>query len=160
MKKLRALASLMVLPLGVAIGCGGGSSLAGNSGASQFVGDWRWDSGELDVDCAGMRVLMQDLTGMTFAIVMGTASNEIVATLTPTCPITLAVSGGSATAEPDKTMCTLMANGQSQVVTVSTGTLTPTGSGGFSVDFKGTAVSGLCVVTGSGTVSRPADAGT
>lgn len=144
----------MVAALAAAViaGCGGGGG-ASEAEIARFVGTWQWDMGMLSADCGGaVPPFNQDLSGQTLTLVKGTGS-EVILTLGAMCQITFTVGGTSATANPNQS-CTLMVQMTNQSVAVSSWKMTTTDGANMSTDMKGTALAGLCMVSGSGTLSK------
>lgn len=149
---------MLALGLAAALGCGGGG---GGTAAdtSQFVGNWRWDKGTITANCgAAVQPITQDLTGQMLTLASGSAGNQVVATINDTCQITFTVSGKTASATSGQS-CKLTVGGMSESLAVTSWTFTATDGTSLTTDMSGTALAGLCTVTGNGTLSKPADAG-
>jgi hypothetical protein len=140
----------LLLALVFAAGCG---SSASSNDADQFVGNWVFDSTPLDVTCGGAALMPQDLAG-TVLTLDRVSGSEVVLDYSANCMVHVAVSGSTASAKPNQTCQIATKQAGDQVVAVSSWTLTLDSPTSISTELKGTALLGMCTVSGSGKLSR------
>ena len=142
------------LVVGMAIGAAACSSSGG--GADKFVGTWSY-AGAITPNCTGFDIAPIDLTGDTVVITATDASHLNVA-LGTYCTVTFNANGTTATTASNQT-CTFPIPGfGSQPVMITSWTLTLAGDNTLASNFMGMAA-GLCMPSGTGTLTRQSDAG-
>jgi hypothetical protein len=136
-------------------GCGSSGSGVSQADIDRFVGDWKFDSENISGTCgAAGPSLQQDLTGQVMTLAQGTGA-QIMLTLASTCHVTFTVvSASMATAVPAQSMCSLTVSGMTVMIAVTSWTLTTSDGMTMSTMQAGTALVGLCTVTGSGMATK------
>jgi hypothetical protein len=143
-----------LLAVVLATGCG---SSASSNDADQFVGSWTFDSETINAMCSGLTPPPQDLSGKVLTLDRVSGS-EVILNYSANCMVAFTVSGSTASAKPKQTCVIATGQAGDQDVAVSSWTLTLDSPTSISTEQKGTAVGGLCNISGSGTLSKT-DAG-
>ena len=127
------------------------------TGADKFVGAWTY-AGGITPNCGGTAYAPFDLTGYS-TVITATDEAHITVALGTICTVKFDVDGFTATAQSGQScMLDLGAPFGVQTVTITKWTLTSTGVDTVTSDFNGSA--SICIASGTGTLTRQADAGT
>ncbi|MEA2699935.1 MAG: hypothetical protein QOI66_4206 [Myxococcales bacterium] len=144
----------VLLTAAVVAGCG---SSASSNDADQFVGSWTFDSETITAMCSGLMPPPQDLSGKVLTLDRVSGS-EVILNYSDNCKVAFTVSGSTATAKPKQTCQIATGQAGDQNLAVSSWTLTLDSPTAISTEQKGTALGGLCNISGSGKLSKT-DAG-
>jgi hypothetical protein len=147
--------SLLALAFAAAPSCGGSG---GGDQTTNFIGAWRFSSGQLAATCLGSPQAPFDLTGGPVTITK-VDDGTITLTLTDTaCMVKFQVSGNQGSAAPNQ-LCTIDVGGSlgMQTITITKWTLSISGD---HVDNDITGTASVCMASGTGVLMRDtADAG-
>jgi hypothetical protein len=146
------MARVHLLGLGCALAIG---AMACNdkTGADKFVGSWVY-AGAIDPNCQGIAAV--DLTGDAVTIT-APDSSHISVELAGYCTVAFDVDGFTATASSGQKCTFDIPSLGPQAIAITKWTLTITGDDVITSDFTGSIL--ICFPTGSGTLTRQADAG-
>jgi len=137
--------------------CGAACSDNPKTGSDKFVGTWVY-AGMINGTCGGQAVSPIDLTGYSVTIT-ATDPGHITVQLGTSCTVKFDVDGFVATAQGKQSCMFEIGSFGQQTVSIAKWTLTSTTTDTVASDFTGTAVSGLCMAAGTGTLTRVGDAG-
>jgi hypothetical protein len=134
-----------------------GSSSPGTGNAAAYVGTWTYSNGTLTpMNCTflGQPIPPLDLTGDPVTISQGSDSTQIQFVQGTSCTVKFTVNGTVATALPNQS-CTIMFDGQSAVLNVTSWTLTLSNAT-LAASFSGSAPIGgsSCTASGTGTLTH------
>jgi hypothetical protein len=149
---MRPMARVHLVGLGCALAIG---AMACNdkSGADKFVGSWVY-AGAIDPNCQGIAAV--DLTGDAVTIT-APDSSHISVELAGYCTVAFDVDGFTATASSGQKCTFDIPSLGPQAIAITKWTLTVTGDDVITSDFTGSIL--ICFPTGTGTLTRQADAG-
>lgn len=138
----------LVCALGIAA-----ASCGSKGGADKFVGSWIY-AGAIDPNCQNIAAV--DLTGDAVTIT-ATDSSHLRVDLAGYCNIAFEVDGFTASASGGQSCTFDIPSLGPQAIAITSWTLTMTSDDVLTSDFKGAIL--ICAPTGTGTLTRQADAG-